>query len=192
VTAAYRKGLASDHHGMNAINHREFGDVLELHEKATVYTDEPVGRPTFLQVGNRHAQEMGATVGCVQPHVIPLGLYPAHLITGDKSRASGCLDRDRGERVVVRRIRMIRRASERTPKGGAQACARYRFEQIVARSDLEGANRVLLEGGDENDSRGSGEPAQDITEFDSVERRHPDINEDDIIRTFLKEAECVA
>ena len=177
---------------MNTISHRELGDVLELHEKATVYPDEPVGRPTFLQMRNGHAQQVGAAVRCVQPHVIPLGFYPAHLLTRDKPRASRCLNRDRGERVNVLRIRVIRRAPERTPEGGAQACARYRFEQVVARSELEGTNRVFLKGRNEDDSRGRGEPAEDIAQLDAVERGHPDIKEDDIIRALLKVAECVA
>jgi hypothetical protein len=184
--------MTGDRHGMNAVSHREFCDVLDLHEKATVYPDEAVGRPTFLQVRNRHAQQVSAAVGCVQPHVIPLGFYPAHLLTRDKPRAPGCLNRDRGERVVVRRIRVIGRASERPPEGGAQPRARYRLEQVVARSDLEGANRVFLEGRNEDDSRGRGEPAQDIAQLDAVERGHPDIEENDVIRTLLKVAERVA
>jgi hypothetical protein len=102
MTAAHRQGLAGDRHGMNTISHRELGDVLELHEKASVYADEPVGRPTFLQVRNRHAQQVSAAVGGVQSHVIPLGFYPAHLLAGDQPRASRRLNRDRGERVVVR------------------------------------------------------------------------------------------
>jgi hypothetical protein len=192
VAAAYRQGMTGDRHGMNTISHREFGDVLKLHEKAAVYADEPVGRPTFLQVRNRHADQVGAAVGCVQPHIIPLGFHPAHLLTGDNSRSPGCLNTDRGEWVRVRRILVIRRAPEGTPEGGAQTCARYRLEQVVARSDLEGANRVLLEGRNEDDSRGCGEPAENIAQLDAVERGHPDIKENDIVKTLLKVAECVA
>jgi hypothetical protein len=94
--------MTGDRHGMNAISHREFGDLLELHEKAAVYTDEPVDRPSFRQVRNRHAHQVSTIVGRVQAHIIPLSFYPAHLLTGDKSGAPGYLGRDRGEGVVVR------------------------------------------------------------------------------------------
>ena len=176
---------------MNPVSHRELGDVLELHEKATVYADEPVGGPAFLQMRNRDAHQVSAAVGGVQPHIIPFGFHPAHLLTWDKSRTPGYLNRDRGGRVVWR-IWLLRRAPERTLECSAQTCARHGFEQVVARSYVEGTNRILLKGRNENDGRGSGEPGKDIAQLDAVERGHPDIKENDIIRTLLKVAERVA
>jgi len=143
-------------------------------------------------VGNRHPHQVSASVGCAQPHIIPLGFYPAYLLTGDKSRAPGHLDRDRGEWVVVRRVRVIRRAPECTPECSTQTSARHRFKQVVARSYLKGTNRVFLKGRNENDSGGCGEPTQHIAQLDAVERGHPDIKENDIVRTLLKVAERVA
>src|SRR4029077_3494513 len=152
---------------MNPVSHRELGDVLELHEKATVYADEAVGGPALLQMRNRDAHQVSATVGGVQPHIIPFGFHPAHLLTGDKPRAPRNLNRDRGGRVVVRRIWVVRRTPECTPEGSTQTCAGYRFEQVVACSDLEGSNRVLLEGRNENDGGRRGELAQHVAQLDA-------------------------
>src|SRR5271165_2971817 len=184
--------MAGDRHGMNAVSHREFGDVPDLHKKATVRAKEPVWRPPLRQVRNRHAHQVSAAVDCVQPHVVALGFCPAHLLAGDKPGAPGYLDGNRGGRVVVRRFPLIRRVPESAPEGSAQACTRYRFEQVVACSDVEGANGVFLKGSDENDSRGRGEPAQDVAQLDAVECGHPDIEENDVVRTLLKVAERVA
>src|SRR5258708_24777922 len=184
--------MASDGHGMNTISHREFGDVLDLHKKATVYADEPVCRPPFRQVRNWHAHQVSATVGCVQPHIIPLGFYPEYLLARDQSRAPGYLNRDPRRRVVARQVWLIRRAPEGTPEGSTQTFTRHRLKQVVARSNFEGTNRVLLKGRNENDSRRRGEPAQYIAQFDAVERGHPDIKENDVVRTLLKITECVA
>ncbi len=148
--------------------------------------------PPFLQVGNRHPHQMAVAVRRVHPHIVPLGLHPAHLVAGDEPGAPGGLDGDHaGQIVILRWIGLVGRVPERASEGGPQPGPRHWLQQVVARPDFEGANCVLLIGRDEDDGRRRGELAQHASQLDAIERWHPDVEEDYVVVAFLKVAQRV-
>ena len=97
MAAAYRQGAPGDSDGVHTGRHGELGDVPERHQITPVNADETVCGPPFLQMRYRYPHEVRVAIRQVQPHIVSLGFYPAHLLPGNESRPPGRLHGYRGK-----------------------------------------------------------------------------------------------
>jgi CheY-like chemotaxis protein len=64
--------------------------------------------------------------------------------------------------------------------GLGEAFLAQRLEQVVDGLEVEGADREVLVGGDEDDQRRGGEPTEQAGQFEAVQAGHVDVEEDDV------------
>ena len=149
---AHRKPPAGYFHAVVVSSHGEFGDVAYGHQVAAVYADEPVRGPPLLQMGDRHAHQVGIAVcQCTTGRSLPQSYHSAHLPGCHPPHSARCFQRIAAESPSLGSSSPVVAAAQCPVKCRAQARARYGLEQVVASADIERPHRILLVGGHEND-----------------------------------------
>ncbi len=166
--------------------------AVEVHDGRAMDARESSRVQATRQLGEGFAQEQGARAE-MQLDVVSGGADPIHLLDleedhaiavgdGEATQPGGGLGSALEERIelsgrvpCVPNRELVPRAFERDVQTGFA----HRLQEVVDRVRLEGADRVVIEGGDEDDAR-QVHRRDSIDHRESVSLRHLDVEEEKV------------